>query len=82
MYWMPHVPGLLRTLLAAIGDYAAHHPTLYIHLPFDAHAHCYLLLPAQVVPCSRALLGGTLQQAMESEYPQYEQASSALVVDC
>jgi hypothetical protein len=29
----------------------------------------------QVVPCSKALLGGTLQQAMESEYPQYEQAS-------
>jgi hypothetical protein len=33
------------------------------------------LLHVQVVPCSKALLGGTLQQAMESEYPQYEQAS-------
>ncbi|KAF6256263.1 hypothetical protein COO60DRAFT_131296 [Scenedesmus sp. NREL 46B-D3] len=27
----------------------------------------------KVVPCTKALLGGTLQQAMEAEYPQYEQ---------
>ncbi|WIA09652.1 hypothetical protein OEZ85_009039 [Tetradesmus obliquus] len=27
----------------------------------------------KVVPCSKALLAGSLQQAMESEYPQYEQ---------
>jgi hypothetical protein len=27
----------------------------------------------QVIPCNKAMLGGTLLQALETEFPQYEQ---------